>query len=91
MKINIVCLIDLISFIYSGICVNSETTCNVVLIILSFRSIAWLIHVYICYPHKVNSSPSLSGLRTNFSGITYYIFVEKTVPVRGLYVLSLCF
>ena len=46
----------------------------------------WLIHVDLCYPHEVNISPTFSGPHTYFIRITYYIFVEEMVLVRGWHV-----
>ena len=77
--------VDMISFIYSGLCINIDSRCNIVLIILSSGRITWMVHVDLYYPHKENGSPSFSITHTNFSGIIDYIFVEKTVPVRGLH------
>ena len=71
------------SFIYSGLCINSEARCNIVLIILSSGRMTWPLHVDLCYPHEVNGSPSYSGLYTNFSVIIYYIFVEKQLQYEG--------
>ena len=84
-KINIVCLVNLISVIYSGLGINNEAIYNVVSIILSSRRLTWLIYIDLCYPHEVNVSPFFSGMYTNFCGIIDYIFVEKTVTVRGLH------
>ena len=83
---NIVCLVNLVSVIYSGLGIKNEAICNVVSIILSPRRLTWPNNIDLCYPHEVNFSPSFSGMYANFCGITDYIFVEKTIPVRGLHV-----
>ena len=80
---------DPISVIYSGLCINIKARFNVVVIILSYEWMTWPLHVDLYEPHEVNGSPFFNGPHTNFSGITDYIFVEKTAPVQGLHVLSL--
>ena len=75
----------MISFIYSGFCINIESRCNILLIVLSSVIMTWPLRVDLCYSQELNGFLCFSGSHTNFSRISNYIFVEKMVSVQGFH------